>query len=179
MDAQITTALNGIVTVVITVLGGLLVRVINQTFSGRQVVLAKEIALEAVKHAEEIAPVLCIKGAEKFQQATIAAMELAAKAGVNLAEDQWDILLNSALKTARLEWDLAKGRVDRIQPVIISTEAAPVEVPDVANAADGVPALDQAEVEPLTTLQPILDAATQAYNKVVQDSMQALNVQVK
>jgi len=188
MDAQIVTALTGVIAAVITVSGGFAVRLINQTFSGNQVALAKEFALAAVNHAEEIAPTLCINGAEKFQQATLAAVNLAAKVGIVLTEDQWGILINSALQKARAEWALVQGKTDMAQPIIVSPEGdlevapitdTPIDAPgpDIAVPDPAAPATPIAPVAPATpVIQSVLDAAQAAYNQVVQESIQALSV---
>ena len=116
MDAQISTVFS-VITLVISVLGGFSVKLINQYFSEKQISLAKVFALDAVNHIEEIAPSLCIAGVEKYKQAILSAKDLASKVGINLSDDQWETILNSALQQARTEWALVKGKTETLQPV--------------------------------------------------------------
>lgn len=181
MDTQIITALAGVATTVITVLGGYLVKYVNQLFTANQVAAtkeeiasAKEFAYDAVNNIEEIAPGLAISGKQKFNKAIEAAKGLADKLNIDLTDEQWQTITNSMLKQARTEWDSAQGKAEDV-PVAPEVVATPMIAPDAVTP----PADANTPVPVPSTLQPILDTAKQAYNQVLTDSAQALTGQVK
>ncbi|EGW39089.1 hypothetical protein DOT_3040 [Desulfosporosinus sp. OT] len=138
MEAQLITVFSGILTAVVTGVGGYLIKYINQKFTANQVESAKEFALDAVNHIEEIAPGLAIKGKAKFAKAIEAAKDLASNLNIDLTDEQWETFTNSALKQARTEWELAKGKSEDV-PVVENVQDAPVVALDAAVAATSEP----------------------------------------
>jgi hypothetical protein len=73
---------------------------LKQHFNAKQLELAKTIAEEAVYFAEQVGNTLGIKGADKYKAALEKAKVLAAKVGIHLTDEQWQGLIESAVKTA-------------------------------------------------------------------------------
>lgn len=102
MDIQ--TAVYTLLKDIITLLGAValtyLSAYIKQHFNAKQIELAKTIAEEAVYFAEQISTTLGIKGADKYKAALEKAKVLAAKVGIHLTDEQWQGLIESAVRTA-------------------------------------------------------------------------------
>ena len=109
MDVQtlIFNALKDLVTLGCTVLLGFASAYVKSHFSAKQIDTAKGIAETAVSFVEQTMSTAGIDNAQKFQAAFNSAKGLAAKAGIKLTDQQWESLLEGALKDMKVYWDSA------------------------------------------------------------------------
>lgn len=104
MQIAIFNGLQDIVVALIGVFVAFLVAYIKQHFSATQISTASGIASEAVNFAAQAAKKLGItQDLEKYNSALTKAKELASKAGLNFTDSQWETLLESACKKAKVE----------------------------------------------------------------------------
>ena len=134
IQAQIFAVLQNVLLTLITVLGGLAVRYIQQHFTAKQIDNAKAIAQIAASSMQEIGKAIGLTGPEKLASAISTAQEFGSKAGIKLTAEQWDRLIHDALAALKDIWNTAVES----KPVTSAIENAPV-IDAVSNAAQTEP----------------------------------------
>lgn len=94
----VVTVLTHLLRLAILTLVGYAVTWLRQHVSAARLRLAKEVAAIAVRTAEQLAVRLSIHGQAKLQAALTHARQLAAAHGLRLTDEQWQSLLESAVK---------------------------------------------------------------------------------
>ena len=105
IQTQAFAVLQNVILALITVLGGMAVRYIQQHFTAKQLDKAKGIAQIAVSSVEQISKSLSINGSQKLTAAISKAETLAAKVGIKLTTEQWDSLIHDALAEFKQVWN--------------------------------------------------------------------------
>ncbi|WP_407310886.1 phage holin, LLH family [Desulfosporosinus sp. SB140] len=129
MDVQsiISSGLQDVLTILVGALVTYGVAFVKQHFSARQIATASWIAMDAVNFAEQAAKKLGIpqgQGPTKYIVALKKVKELAAKAGLNFTDSQWETFIESACKKVK----------DEMQPLqAVASSAAPYTQDDIAN----------------------------------------------
>lgn len=107
MDIQtlIFNALKDLVALGLTALLGFATAYVKSHFSAKQIDTAKGIAETAVSFVEQTMSTAGVDNSQKFQAAFNSAKALAAKAGIKLTDQQWESLIEGALKDMKVYWD--------------------------------------------------------------------------
>jgi hypothetical protein len=111
MDTQILVynILKDIIALAGTILIGFITAYVNQHFTATQVSNAKQVATIAVTFAEQIANSMGFKGQDKYNSALSKAKDLATKYGVKMTDDQWQGLIEAAVKEMNHIWNSSNG----------------------------------------------------------------------
>jgi ABC-type branched-subunit amino acid transport system ATPase component len=105
LQSAIYAVLKDLIVLAGTVLAGTLTAYVQKHYTAKQVETAKEIARTAVLFAEQTAKLLGINGEAKFKAALEKAKVLAAKAGIQLTDEQWQGLIEAAVKEFSDVWN--------------------------------------------------------------------------
>ena len=123
IQAQVFAVLQNVLLALITVLGGMAVRYIQQHFTAKQLNNAKGIAQIAVSSVEQISKSLGINGPQKLTAAVSQAETLAAKVGIKLTTEQWNSLIHDTLAEFKKIWDTVTKPV--VNPESVATQPKP------------------------------------------------------
>ena len=107
IQAEVFAVLKNVLLTLITVLGGLVVRYIQQNFTVKQLDNAKTIAQIAASSMQQIGKTNNLSGSEKLASAISTAQDLGSKAGIKLTPEQWDRLIHDALASLKDIWNTA------------------------------------------------------------------------